>query len=262
MPQQSNARLVKILQILGVAEERRGQRQNAITHYHASLVYMDRHFQPKLYAETLRTLGKLYAERNKWDECQKALAEALEIEFSMNPRSEERIAETLRLSANAYRDEGHLEKSANAFKKMATHANLSKDDATQLRSTLNEIDRYKATLSTALDSMTMLEKSDAELKDYAFVYALIVRMYFLLSEFEHSRNTMNKLVKFLQARADDLDTEDERADYRSLAHFRLALLNESRGDNIKARDHYRLALKDNTDAAMKWLIEQSMGAVV
>jgi tetratricopeptide (TPR) repeat protein len=144
---------------------------------------------------------------------------------------------------------------------MASHANLSTEDAGKLRSTLDDIDRHKATLTAALDSLMVMEKTGSEPKDFAFVYALIVRMYFLLSELDQSRKMMGKLVKYLNERAEQFDIEDERSNYRALAHLRLAMLSEQQGDIARARDHYRMALKDNTDNAIKWLIEQSMSAV-
>ena len=261
LPQQSNARLVKTLELLGGAEEMRGDYPRAITHYHAALVYMDRAFQPQRYAGMLRKLGQLYAHREQWEDCQKALGESLDIEFTIQPRDEERIAATLRMSADAYLKEGHLEKAASAYKRMASHANLSDEDAGKLRTTLNDIDRHKATLNAALDSLMVMEKAGSEPKDFAFVYALIVRMYYLLSEIEQSRKMMGKLVKYLNERAEQFSVDDERADYRSLAHLRLAMLSEQQSDIARARDHYRMALKDNTDSAIAWLIEQSMEAV-
>jgi tetratricopeptide (TPR) repeat protein len=262
LPQQSNARLVKVLQLLGMTAERLAQPQSAIGHYHAALVYMDRAFQPQLYAQTLHTLGKLYAQLQKWEECQKALAECLELELALKPRSEERIAGLFRLMGDSYISEGYLEKAALAFKKMASYVNLTQEDSTKLRSTLNDLERYKATLRTALDSLSVLEKANGEVKDFIFVYALIVRMYYLLSEMEASRTMMTRLVRYLQSHAESLKVEDERADYRSLAYFRLALSYESQQDRPNARDCYRKALKDNSDPAMAWLIEQSMQAVM
>lgn len=262
LPQQSNARLVKVLQLLGTTSERLDQPQTAIGHYHAALIYMDRAFQPQLYAQTLHTLGKLYARLQKWEECQKALAECLELELALKPRSDERLAALFRLMGDSYIAEGHLEKAALAFKKMATYVNMTQEDTSKLRNTLNDIDRYKATLRTALDSLGVLEKADGEVKDFAFVYALIVRMYYLLSEMEASRTIMAKLVRFLQSNVEALSVDDDRADYRSLAYFRLALGYESQQDHANARDFYRRALKDNSDPAMAWLIEQSMRAVM
>jgi hypothetical protein len=132
---------------------------------------------------------------------------------------------------------------------------MSQEDTSKLRNTLNEIDRYKATLRTALDSLSVLEKSGGEVKDFAFVYALAVRMYYLLSEMEASRAMMAKLVRFLQVNTESLSVDDERSDYRSLAYFRLAMSYESQQDRPNARDFYRRALKDNSDPAMAWLIE-------
>ena len=261
LPQQSNARLVKTLELLGSAEEMREDRSRAITHFHAALVYMDRGFQPQRYAGMLRKLGQLYAQGEQWEDCQKALAEALDIETGTEPRSEERIAATLRMSGDAYLKEGHLEKAANAFKRMASYANLSTEDAGKLRTTLDDIDRHKATLTAALDSLTVMEKTGSEPKDFVFVYALIVRMYYLLSEMDQSRSMMSKLVKYLNERAYQFSVDDERADYRSLAHLRLAMLSEQQSDIARARDHYRMAQKDNSDSAIAWLIEQSMSAV-
>jgi len=262
MPQQSNARLVKTLQLLGVTEERRGKRQQAITHYHAALIYMDKSFQPQLYAYTLRKLGQLYAAGNQWDECQKAFSESLDIELNMQNRSNDRIGQTLRLIAEAYRDEGHLENTANAYKRLASYTNLSNDDQQELRTALDDIDRYKGTLNTALESLHVMQKTDAQEKDFVFVYALIVRMYYLLNDYEQSRHMMGQLVKYLHDNAAAFSIEDDRTDYRVLAYFRLALMSEQQGDPARARDNYRAALKDNSDSAMQWLIEQSMAAVM
>jgi tetratricopeptide (TPR) repeat protein len=261
LPQQANARLVKTLQALAKAEERREQKQAAIGHYHAALVYMDKHFQPELYADTLRILARLYAEKAAWPDCQKALQEALDLELTLSPRQEERLAQTFRLLGDAYLAEGHLEKAANAFKRMASYVNLSKEDTSKLRTAMSDIERYQATLGTAINSLMVLEKSGGEAKDFLFVYALIVRMYYLLSDFEQSRAMMGRLIKYLHGQAENLSIDDERPDYRALAYYREGLLHEMQNDRPQARDYYRRALKDTSDPSMKWLIEQSLGAV-
>ncbi len=262
LAQQSNARLVQTLRLLGITSERLAERQQAISYYHSALVYMDRVFQPVVYAEMLRTLARLYIESRQWDQAQKALEDALNIEGGNTPRDDKRMARTLRMSADAYRAEGHLAKAANAYKRMATYENLSQSDASKLRGTLDEIERYQHSLDAAFESLAVLQKTGAERKDLIFVYALIVRMTYLLSDMAQSRAYMETLIKLLQAEPDDFSTEDERPTYRSLAHLRLALQYEKQGEAAHARDHYRLALKDNSDTSMAWLIEQSMGAVM
>lgn len=262
LPQQSNGRLVNTLELLGQAEELSGARQNAIARYHAALVYMDRAYQPIRYADTLRRLGQLYMASKAWDNCQKALGEAIEIELNLNPRDENRLAQTFRMIADAYHAEGHLEKAATAYKKMATHANLSTEDAGRLRSTLQDIDRHKATIRAALESMQIMERTGAELKNFAYLYALMIKTHYLLSEVEQSRQMMDKLMKLLNHHQEKLDVEDERTDYRSLANLRLAWQYEAQQDRPRARDHYRAALKDNSDNAMGWVIERGLEAVI
>ncbi|MFP4322715.1 MAG: tetratricopeptide repeat protein, partial [Anaerolineales bacterium] len=262
LAQQSNARLVTTLRLLGITSERLADRQTAISHYHSALVYMDRVFQPVVYAEMLRTLARLYIEGQQWQQAQKALEDALNIESGIQPRDDARMARTLRMSADAYRAEGHLEKAANAYKRMATYENLSQQDASKLRGTLDEIERYQNSLAAALDSLAVLQKTGAEPKDLIFVYALIVRMHYLLSDLDNSRTYMETLIRLLNQDDDAFSPEDERPAYRSLAHLRLALQHEKSGDAARARDHYRQALKDNSDGAIEWLIQQSMQAVI
>ncbi|NJL95042.1 MAG: hypothetical protein HC915_15650, partial [Anaerolineae bacterium] len=247
------------LEALGYAEEQCGNRPNAITRYHAALVYMDRGFQPLRYANTLRILAQLYQESRVWDHCQKALAEALDLELAMQPRDEARIAETYRRMADAYRAEGHLEKAATAYKKMATYANLSQEEAHKLRSTLDELERHRATLRAAQESLLVLERTGAEAKDVAFVMALAVKTHFLLSEVDQSRAMMEKLIRLLSASGYGL--QDERAEVRALAHLWHAVQYEAQGDRARARDHYRSAQKDNKDTAIGWIITQGLETV-
>ncbi len=260
-PQQSNARLIKTLEMLAQAEEMRGSRPNAIARYHSVLVYMDQRYQPQPYAEILRKLGRLYAEEKQWENCQKALNDALELELGIKPREDGRIAEILRMVADAYHAEGNLEKAANAYKKMATYANLSSDEANRLKTALSDIEKHKATLSAALDSLSVLRKTNASPKDFAYVYALIVRTYYLLSDLVQSQRAMQKLVELLETFAETFTVEDERPEIRTLANLRLALHYEQNKDKPRARDHYRAAMKTNTDSAMGWLLERGLETV-
>lgn len=260
-PQQSNARLIKTLELLAQAEEMRGSRTNAIARYHAVLVYMDQRYQPQPYSDVLRTLGRLYFEEKHWENCQKALNEALEIELALKPRDEARIAAILRMIADAYDSEGNLEKAANAYKKMATYANLSNEEATRLKTTLSDIEKHKATLTAALDSLGVLRKTNAPPRDFAYVYALVVRTYFLLSDIAQSQRAMQRLVELLETFEAEFKPDDERADFRTLGNLRMALHYEQQKDKARARDHYRAALKSNTDSAMGWLLERGLEAV-
>ncbi|KAB2903780.1 MAG: tetratricopeptide repeat protein [Anaerolineae bacterium] len=260
-PQQSNARLIKTLELLGQAEELSGNRLNAIARYHALLVYMDQRFQPQPYAAILRILGRLYAEEKNWENSQKALNESLELELALKPRDDSRIASTLRMIADAYHMEGNLEKAANAYKKMATYANLSTEEANRLRTALSDLEKHRATLTAALDSLAVLRKTNAHPRDFAYVYALIVRTYYLLSDLMESQRAMQKLIELLNTYTDSFNLDDERPEFRTLAHLRLAIQYEQQKDKARARDHYRAAMKTNTDTAMGWLLERGLEAV-
>lgn len=262
LPQQINQRIVDTLYQLAQAQEGCGDLSAAITSHHKALVYMDKKQQPLQVAVRLRSLGHLYTVLERWTEAHKALEEALDIEFTYKPRSDVRIAQTLEMIATAYRREGNLEKTADAYKRMASYANLSKTAAEDFRNTLDEIQRHRSTLDVARESMAVLERTqDADIKDLVYVYALIARENAALSNHEAANEAIDKLLTALESRADSLTTADERPPYRALAHVFEAGQAASEGNLVEARAHFQRALHGTNDRAMRWVIEQGLESV-
>lgn len=262
LPQQINLRIVDTLQKLAQAHELCNNFSAAIAGLHEALVYMDKNAQPLQYAVQLRQLGRLYTIQQRWKETHKALEEALDIEFKYKPRSDARIAQTLEMIAVAYRREGQLEKAADAYRRLASYANLSKSAADDLKKTQDELERYKSTLQVAQESARVLESTGMpDIKDLVYVYALIAQNQALLSQFDTANATIDKLLSALEKNPDKFSIVDERAPYRALAHVFEGSQAASEGDLVEARAHFQRALHDTTDLAMRWVITQGLNSV-
>ncbi|MBN1678977.1 MAG: tetratricopeptide repeat protein [Anaerolineae bacterium] len=255
--QQSNARLVKTLQMLAVVHEARGDRSASITRYHESLVYMDQNLQPIACADTLRTLGRLYRENGESESAHKALGDALAIESDFAPRSDDRISATLQAIADTHRAAGDLEKAAAFYQKVTVYANLARRASEDLRDTLDELERRRATLQAAQQSLALLDRSDdAALKDQAFIYALIARTYAGLSQPEQSADTIRGLLDVLQSRLDDLDPNDPEPDCQALAWLAAAVRAQDDSDIQAAQLACGAALNAVQNPNLLWVIEQ------
>ncbi len=258
-PQQVNARLVRTLQTLAEAHEAADDREGAVARHHEALVYMDKRLQPAAYAETLRTLGRLYREMGKFTEAHTALTEALEIEGEHAPRSDARVSATLQAIADTYRAQGDLEKAAEYYQKVTVYANMSRRASRALRETLDELDRRRETLRAAQQSLQFLGRSEnATLKDYAFVYALIAYAHAQLSQRERSNDAIRALLHTLSARAQQLSTEHPDGDERALAWLLAAHQAERQGDMAAAEFACGAALEAVRNANLQWVIEQVM----
>lgn len=261
-PQQVNGRIVESLDLLAAAQESIGVISAAITCHHEALVYTDRNFQPIETANRYRTLGRLYSMQARWQEAHTALEEALGIEFSHKPRSDSRIAQTLEMIAQAYKREGNLIKASEAYKRMASYANLSKTAAAELKSAQDELQRHEATLEAAQASLDVLLRTHgSDLKDIIYVYALVAKSYAGLSRFEASNDAIDQLLSTLEANAAQLSTLDERAHYRALAHVFEGSQSASEGNLVEARAHFQRALHETTDQSMRWVIERGLESV-
>jgi tetratricopeptide (TPR) repeat protein len=256
-PQRTNARLVQTLRLLAEAYEDNGDFDAAITRHHEALVYMDRDLQPAAYADTLRVLGGLYAENGNYPQAHKAFDDALEIESEQSPRDEERISTTLQSIADTYRAQGDLERAAEYYQKVTVYANMARRASEDLRETLNELDRRRATLQAAQQSLTLLDRSDdANLKDVAFIHALIAFSYAGLSQPQQSAETINALLDTLVVRADELDSESSDPDRRALAELAAARLAQNADDLAAARDACQTAQEAVRNNNLRWVITQ------
>jgi len=256
-PQQANARLVLTLQLLAEAQEARGDLDAAIARHHEALVYMDRRLQPVGYADSLRTLGRLYREHGAHQQAITALNEALEIESGHAPRSDERISETLQAIADTYRDQGELEKAAEYYQKVTVYANMSRRASTELRATLDELERRRATLQAAQQSLALLDRNDeADLKDLAFIYALIARSYANLSQPQECATTIHAMLDALDEHRADLDRDHTETDMRALAWLSIIHQAQDDDDIPAARAACAEALLSVSNANLRWVIEQ------
>jgi tetratricopeptide (TPR) repeat protein len=223
---------------------------------------MDKRLQPAAYAETLRTLGRLYRDAGKFAEAHTALDEALAVESEHAPRSDARVSATLQAIADTYRAQGDLEKAAEYYQKVTVYANMSRRASAALRETLDELDRRRETLRAAQQSLQLLDRSDnATLKDRAFVYALIAYAHAQLSQPERSVDAIRALLHTLSAQADQLSTEHTDGDARALAWLLAAHQAERQGDIAAAEFACGAALEAVRHANLQWVIEQVMHAL-
>jgi len=260
--QQVNNRIVETLSSLAEGHEHCGDVATAIACHHEALVYTDRSVQPIQTANRYRLMGRLYSIQESWRDAHKALEEALNIEMNYKPRSDNRIAQTLELIAQTYRREGDLQRAAEAYKRMASYANLSKTADADLKRTLGDIDRHRETLNAARASLdVLLRTSDADIKDIVYVYALLATSYDGLSQDDKAAEAIDKLLTKLEENAHSLSTVDERPTYRALAHLFEGSQAASSGNLIEARAHFQRALHDTTDRSMRWVIEQGLASV-
>ena len=261
-PQQVNARLVQTLQLLARAQQANRNLEAAIARYHEALVYMERALQPVAYADTLRTLATLYVEHRNYSQAHVALKEALDIENGVVPRSDERLSLTLKAIADTYRAQGDLEQAAEFYQRVTAYHNLARHASEDLRDTLNELDRRRATLQAAQQSLALLDRNDqADLKDLAFVYALIARSHALLNQPQESAGAIHALLDSIEARQDELDNTDARPDYRALALLASVRPAQDAGDLDTAGAACETAANTVTNDNLRWVVRQVMRAL-
>ncbi|MBN1562960.1 MAG: tetratricopeptide repeat protein, partial [Anaerolineae bacterium] len=256
-PQQVNARLVDTLHHLARVQEDADNLDAAITRYHEALVYMDRDLQPIRYADTLRTLGQLYSANRAYPQALKALNEALEIEGNYVPRSDDRVSRTLQMIAETHRASGDLEKAAECYQQVTVYANYARRVSDDLRDTLSELERRRATLQAAQQSLALLDRSDtATVKDIVFVHALIAHAHARLNQPQQAADTINTLLNVLDERGSDLNTDDRDGDTRALAWLFTASAAERDNDIDTAQFACGAALETVRNANLRWVIEQ------
>jgi tetratricopeptide (TPR) repeat protein len=256
-PQQANARIVHTLQRLAGAQEDAGNLDAAITRHHEALVYTDRRLQPVAYADTLRTLGRLYEVHRNYPQALKALNEALDIEGQHVPHSEERITATLQAVAETYRASGDLEKAAETYQKVTVYVNFARRVSDDLKETLSELDRRRGTLQAAQQSLALLDRSDsASVRDRALLYALIAYAHAQLNQPQDSADTINSLLDLLIAHREELSPADANGDTRALAWLASAAQADENEDLDTAQFACGSALETVRDNHLRWVIEQ------
>jgi len=195
-------------------------------------------------------------------EAHTALNEALDIESTHPPRSDERISITLQMIADTYRAEGDLEKAAEYYSKVTAYSNLARRASQDLKETLDELERRRATLQAAHQSLALLERNDTTgIKDLAFIYALIAKSHASLNQPRESAETIRSLLGVLGNRRDSLKTDDEQADVRALAYLCDAGQAQETDDLPAARAACAAALEQVRNANLRWVIEQVARAV-
>jgi len=258
-PQQAYARLIETLRLLAEAHEDADDLDAAIVRYHEALVYMDVRLQPVAYAEMLRTLAGLYADARNYTQAHAALKAALEIEGDCVPRSDERISSTLQAIADLYRAQGDLAKAAEYYQRVTVYTNLARRASDDLRATLGELDRRRGTLQAAQQSLALLDRSDrADLKDVAFIQALIARSYAGLNQPQESAETIRTLLEMLGERRADLSSQDDNGDSRALAWLGEAHLADAADELDRARTACTAALNAVANSNLRWVIQQVM----
>jgi tetratricopeptide (TPR) repeat protein len=191
-----------------------------------------------------------------------ALNEALEIEGDHVPRSDERISRTLQAIADAYRASGDLEKAAEYYQKVTVYANMARRASDDLKATLDELERRRATLQAAKQSLALLDRSDnPNLKDVALIHALIAHSHARLNQPQDSADTIHTLLDTLAERHSDLSADDPNGDSRALAWLAAARRAEQAEDLETAQFACGSALESVRNADLRWLIEQTARAM-
>jgi tetratricopeptide (TPR) repeat protein len=218
---------------------------------------MDRRLQPVAYADTLRTLGRLYVVHTHYPQALKALNEALDIESEHVPRSDERISATLQAIADTYRAAGDLEKAAEYYQKVTVYVHFARRASDDLRETLSELDRRRGTLQAAQQSLALLDRSDsASLKDRASIHALIAHAHAQLNQSQESADAIQTLLETLAEHRDTLSTADPNGDMQALAWLAAAQQAAENEDLDTAQFACGSALETVRHVNLRWVIEQ------
>ncbi len=261
-PQQANARLVQTLRLLADAHAADGDIPRAIARHHETLVYMDRQLQPVAYADTLRTLGSLYRESGQFAEAHTAFEEALEIETTIAPRSDERTAATLQAIADTYRAQNNLQRAAEYYQKVTVYVNLARRATQDLRETLDELERRRATLQAAQQSLALLDRSETtDFKDVITITALIAHSHDNLNDPAARDEAIESLIGVLRQHQDKLDT-NAQGDARGMAFLLLGVRAQAAGETEAAQQALSIARDGVRNEHLRWVIERVMAREV
>jgi hypothetical protein len=137
------------------------------------------------------------------------------------------------------------------------YANYARRVSDDLRETLGELDRRRATLQAAEQSLALLDRSDtATVKDIAFVHALIAHSHARLNQPQQAADAIRTLLDMLDERGSELSTDDPDGDARALAWLYTASEAERADDIDTAQFACGSALDTVRNANLRWVIEQ------
>lgn len=270
LPQQDGGRIVNTLQSLAQAHELRGELDLAIRRHHEALVYRDARHAPEGYIETLRKLGRLYAQLTRYKDAIKAYDEAITTEQRQPEPDASRIDELTLEVADVYRAQGKLEAAANMYRRVvqsvAPGSAAIRDRASDALQTVEaEIARHLQTLRAAEQSWILLNRvAQPDLKGLAFVRALQAQTSAALGRIEESDNYLDQLMGLLKRRRNEVQPDDPRSVMRAMAMLVQGQEYEDAQRMEQAAKAYRYALETaehdaKSDSALVWAIRQKAG---
>ncbi len=271
LSQQDVGHIVSILQSLAQAHEMRGELEVAIRRQHEALVYQDVRYTPEGYIGTLHTLGRLYAQMQRYNESVKAYEEALATEARQDDPDQDRIDEMTGALADVYRAQGRLEDAANLYRKVTQTSQSAKvapmrQHATEsLQLAEAEISRHIQTLQAAEQSWILLNRvAKPDLKGLAFVRAIQAQTSAALGRWEDSEKYLDQMLGLLKKRRNEVKLDDPRSIMRALAMLVQAQAYEEAQNVEAAQTAYQHALSiaehdAKNEAAFVWVIRQKAG---
>lgn len=266
LPQQDGGRIVSTLQSIAAAHELRGELDKATLRHHEALVYQDVRHAPELYAQTLRTLGRLYTQMRRYDEASKALEDALATEYAQPAPDTELVDTTTKLLADVYRAQNRLEQAADLYRRVTPRAADSVRQGAQqaLKGTLDDISRHQETLRAAAQSWVLLNRTaNSDLKGLLFVLALQAQTYAALGKWDESEQHLEQMMRLLAARRSEVSVSSRHPALRALAILLQGQDHEDARDYEHALESYRHALQvaeeNKLAPALVWALRQKTG---
>jgi len=273
LPQQDGGRIVANLRGIAAAYELRGEIDKAILRHHEALVYQDARHAPDQYAQTLHTLGRLYAQLKHYDEAARALEDALATEYTQAVPDSAAIDAETKLLADVYRAQNRLEQAADLYRRVgsastarsASAASGVRDDATRaLNTTLDDIARHEQTLRAAEQSWALLNRApNADLKGLIFVLALQAQAYAALGKWDDSEHSLDTMMRLIADRRAEVSVSSRDPAVRIFALLLTGQMSEDAREYERAIDDYRAALalaeQNSLTPALIWALRQKSG---
>jgi tetratricopeptide (TPR) repeat protein len=269
LPQQNGGRIVSTLHSLSQAHEMRDELELAVRRQHEALVYQNARHAPEGYVQTLRTLGRLYAQMGRHSEAIKAYEEALATENRQPEPDPEKIDAMTGALADVYRAQGRLEMAASLYRRVLDKttpgdAPLREHLADAHQATEAEIARHLETLHAAEQSWALLNRvAQPDLKGLAFVRALQAQTCAALGRWDESAQYLDQLLQLLKRRRNEVRPDDPRSIMRAFAVLLQGQDSEDAGRIDSALNAYSHALEmaehdAKSDPELAWAIRQKV----
>ena len=139
---------------------------------------------------------------------------------------------------------------------MTLYENMARRASEDLRDTLDELERRRATLGRPAVACAARPERQRELRDVAFIYALIARSHAGLSEPQESAEAIQTLLQILEENRHELRTDAGSPDDRALAWLVAARDAQEAGHDEQAGAAYEAAREAVHNANLRWVIEQ------